>query len=158
MTNKCLDSTQSNSSVGSVADLRTGGHWFDPRLAQYSFQGLMIVIAIGFIPLSPLSVVSTMVMWESSQWLGKKYCAEYWLKELQESMARYTGRLDITERLLKNGVKHHIINQSIDSTQMHNQQRSIKMNWVRLSIMEIFFFTAYVGVLAFDLLLGTDSE
>ena len=31
----------------------------------------MIDIATGFIPLSPLSVVSMMVMWESSQWLGK---------------------------------------------------------------------------------------
>ena len=31
----------------------------------------MIVTATGFIPLSSLSVVSTMVMWESSQWLGK---------------------------------------------------------------------------------------
>ena len=31
----------------------------------------MIVIVTGFIPLSPLSVVSTMLMWESSQWLGK---------------------------------------------------------------------------------------
>ena len=29
----------------------------------------------------------------------KEYCAEYWLKELQESMDRYTG--DITEILLK---------------------------------------------------------
>ena len=34
-------------SVGSVADLRTGGRWFDPRLGQHSFSGLMI----GFIPL-----------------------------------------------------------------------------------------------------------
>ena len=30
-----------------------------------------------------------------------KYCAEYWLKELQESMDRCTGRCDITEILLK---------------------------------------------------------
>ena len=59
-----------HSSAGSVADLRTGGRWFDPRLGQYSFRGLMTVIATGFFPLSPLSVVSTMVMWESSQWLG----------------------------------------------------------------------------------------
>ena len=57
-----------HSSVGSVADLRTGGRWFDPRLGQYSFRGLMIVIATGFIP---LSVVSTMFMRESRQWLGK---------------------------------------------------------------------------------------
>ena len=59
------------SSVGSVTDVRTGGRWFDLRLGQYSFWGLMIVIATGFIPFSPLSVVWTMVMWESSQWLGK---------------------------------------------------------------------------------------
>ena len=60
-----------HNSVGSVADLRTAGRWFDPRLGQYFFRGLMIVVATGFIPLSPLSVVSTMVMWESSQWLGR---------------------------------------------------------------------------------------
>ena len=55
-----------HSSIGNVADLRLGG-----RSANIFFQGLMIVIATGFIPLSLLSVVSTMVMWESSQWLGK---------------------------------------------------------------------------------------
>ena len=60
-----------HSSVGSVADLRTGGRWFDPRLGQYSFRGLMIAIATGFIPLSPLSIFSVMVNWESSQWLEK---------------------------------------------------------------------------------------
>ena len=42
-------------------------------------QGPMIVIKAGFIPLPPLSIVSTVVMWESSHWLGK-YCVEYWLK------------------------------------------------------------------------------
>ena len=31
----------------------------------------MIVVAIGFIPLSALLTVSTTVMLESSQWLGK---------------------------------------------------------------------------------------
>ena len=51
-----------HSPVGSVADLRTGGRWFDDRLGQYSFRRLMIVIAKGFIPLSPLSIVSTMVI------------------------------------------------------------------------------------------------
>ena len=60
-----------HSSVSSVADLRTGDRWFDPWLGQYSLRGFMIVIVTGFIPLSPLSVVTTMVMWESSQWLGK---------------------------------------------------------------------------------------
>ena len=60
-----------HSSVGSIADLRTGSRWFDPRLGQCSFRGLVIVIATGFILLSPLSIVLTLVMWESSQWLGK---------------------------------------------------------------------------------------
>ena len=32
---------------------------------------------------------------------GKEYCAEYWLKDLQESMERCTGHHDITEILLK---------------------------------------------------------
>ena len=58
-------------SVGSVADLRAGDRWFDARLGQYSLRELMIVIATGFIPLSLLSVFSTMVERESSQWLGK---------------------------------------------------------------------------------------
>ena len=89
-----------HSSVGSSADLRTG-RWFDPRLGQYSFRALMTVIATGFISLSSLPVVSTMVRWESSQWFLKKYCAEYWLKELQESMDRCTGHHDITEIVLK---------------------------------------------------------
>ena len=96
--------TKLHSSVGSVAGLRTGGRRFDLRLGQYSFRGWMIVIATGFIPLSPLSVVSTMVMW-----LGKNI-AEYWLKKPQESMDRCIG--DITEILIKNGVKHHSVNQS----------------------------------------------
>ena len=60
----CL--AEPHSSVGSVADSKTGGRWFDSRLGQYSFR--------GFIPLSPPSVVSTTVRWESSQWLGKKLC------------------------------------------------------------------------------------
>ena len=46
-----------HSSMGSVADLRTGGRWFDPWIGQYSFQGLMIVIVTGFIPLALMWVV-----------------------------------------------------------------------------------------------------
>ena len=38
-----------NSSVDSIADLRTGGSWFDPRVGQYIFRGLMIVIAKRFL-------------------------------------------------------------------------------------------------------------
>ena len=46
-----------HSLVGSVQGLRTKGCWFDPSLGQYSVRGLMIVIAKGFIPLSPLTTV-----------------------------------------------------------------------------------------------------
>ena len=58
---ECFDfmTAEPHSSVCSIADLRTGGCWLNPRLGQYSFQGLLIVIATGFIPSSPLSVVST---------------------------------------------------------------------------------------------------
>ena len=60
-----------HSSIGSVSSLRTGGGWFDHQFGQKDFRGFMIVIATGFIPPLCLSVVSTMDMWESSQWLGK---------------------------------------------------------------------------------------
>ena len=63
-----------------------------------------------------------MVMWEASQWLGRmlcgklasgleEYCADYWLKRLQECMDWYTGRCNITEILLKTALNS--INQSI---------------------------------------------
>ena len=41
--------TEPQISVGSFTDLRTGGRWFDYRLGQYSFRGLIMVIATGFI-------------------------------------------------------------------------------------------------------------
>ena len=89
-------------SVSSVQDLRTVGRWFDPHLGQYFLQELMKVIATGLIPLSPLSIVSTVVMWESSEWLGRNIVQRTeCLKELQESMNMCTGCRDITEILLK---------------------------------------------------------
>ena len=60
-----------HSLVGCIQNLRTGSRRFDPRLDKLSFQGLIIDIATGFISLSPLSIISTVVIWESSQWLGK---------------------------------------------------------------------------------------
>ena len=57
-------SAKLHSSVDSAKYLRTD-HWFEPRLGQYSFRELMTVFATGFIPLSPLPVVSVVVMWES---------------------------------------------------------------------------------------------
>ena len=54
-----------------------------------------------FIPLSPLSVVSTMVMWESNQRLGKNSVQSTGYLKIQESVGSCTGRRDITEIYLK---------------------------------------------------------
>ena len=55
-----------------LQDLRAECRRFDPRLDQYFFRRLITIIgnATAFTCLSPLSIVSTMIMWESSQWLG----------------------------------------------------------------------------------------
>ena len=58
----------------SIVDLRTGGLWFDSRLGQYSFHGLMIVIATGFIPLSPLSVVRQWLCGKAAGGLERVLC------------------------------------------------------------------------------------
>ena len=81
-----------------------GGRWFDPRLDQCSFRGWMIVIVTAVHCFDNGYVGKQPVAW-------KEYRAEYWLKELQESMDRCTGSLDVIEILLKNGVKHHTINE-----------------------------------------------
>ena len=60
-----------HSFVCSISNFRTRGHLFNPWLGQYFFRRLTIFIVTVFIPLSMLSVVSTMAKWESSQWLGK---------------------------------------------------------------------------------------
>ena len=70
----------------------------------------MIVIATGFIPLSPLSVCFDNGYVGKQPVAWREYCAEYWLTAIQESMDRCTGRRVITEILLKNGVKRHKIN------------------------------------------------
>ena len=87
-------------SVGSVADLRTGGHWFDPWLSQYSFQRLIINCDRIHLSLTAVRCFeNSYVGKQPPAW--KKYSAEYWLKELQDSMDRCTGRPDITEILWK---------------------------------------------------------
>ena len=105
--------TEPHSSVRSVSDLRTGGRWFDLRLGQYSIQGLMIFITIGFIPLLLLSILSTMVHVGKQPVAWKEYCTEYWLKKLHESMDRCTGHYDITEILLEMALNTIEPNQSI---------------------------------------------
>ena len=92
--------TESHSSVGSVADLRTGGRWFDPRPDQYSLRGL---VSHCERILSSLTAVHCFdngyVRKQPVAW--KEYCAKYWLKDLQESTDRCTGRRDTAEILLK---------------------------------------------------------
>ena len=61
------------------------------RLGQYSFRGLIIVTATGFISFWQLSIFPTTVMWENSQWL----------RELHECIDSCTGRIDITKVLIK---------------------------------------------------------
>ena len=60
-----------------------------------------MVVTKGFIPLSPLSVFFNDDYVGKQPVASKEYCAEYWLKELQESMDRCTGHRDMTEILLK---------------------------------------------------------
>ena len=67
----CLCYSVGDTGLTTTGDLTTTGRWFDPRFDQYSFRGLKIVIGIRFMPLTPLSIASTMAMQESSQRLGK---------------------------------------------------------------------------------------
>ena len=114
-----------HSSVGSVADLRTGGRWFDLRLGQYFFRGLMKVIATGFILLSPLSIVSTMVMWESSQWLGKKLCGVL-LKRTPGKHGKVHWLPRYYWNTVENGVKHHTIGKTLHGP-CYTQVKAMKM-------------------------------
>ena len=89
-----------HSSVGSMPDLRTG-LWFNPWLGQYSFRGFDNNHC-SRIHYSLKAVHCFYHVYVGKQpWAWKDHCAEYWLKELQESMDRCIGIL------LKIGVKHH---------------------------------------------------
>ena len=81
-----------HSSVGRVQDLRTGGYWFVSGLGQYSVRGTddsqcnwihssltaVCCFGSGYVGKQPVA--------------RKEYWAEYWLKELKESIDRCTGR------------------------------------------------------------------
>ena len=84
--------------------LRKEGSWSDPWFGQNSIQGLMLVIAPGFIALSPLSILLITVMWKCSSILERILC-RVMVKELQESMDMCTGSHDITEIVLKMALK-----------------------------------------------------
>ena len=98
-----------HSSVSHVQKLITGGRWFDPRLGQNSSRGLMIVIATGFILLSPLSMFRQWLCGIGARGLERILCGAL-IKKYQESMDRCTGRREITVILLKTVLKNHTTN------------------------------------------------
>ena len=87
-------------SVSNVKKLRIG-HWFNPRLGQCSFQGLMVVIATEFIPLSHHCPLFQQRLCGKVASAWKECCDAYWLKVLQENMDRHTDHCDITEMLFE---------------------------------------------------------
>ena len=106
------ESAETHSSVGSVANLRTGGRRFDPRLGQYSFRRLVIVFATGFIPLSPLSIVS---------WLCGKAVSGFerilcvvLVTRTPEKHGQVHWPPRYNRNTVESGVKHHTIDQSIN--------------------------------------------
>ena len=55
-----------------------------PRLGQYSFRGLMIIIATGFIPLTAVRCFDNHYVGQQPvAWKG--YCAQYWLKNSRKA-------------------------------------------------------------------------
>ena len=102
-----LSVAEPHSSVGSIQDLRAVGRWFDHRLGLslffpriddshcvriHSFLTAVQCFDSGYVGKQP-------VAW-------KEYCAEYWLKQLQDSMDGCPGRSDITETLLKTALNN----------------------------------------------------
>ena len=85
MTPQLFFQTEPHSSVGSVADLRTG-RWFDPRLGQYSFRRLMIVIQKGFIPVTAVRCFDISYVGKQPV-VWKECCAEYCLKKTNSRKA-----------------------------------------------------------------------
>ena len=71
----------------------------------------MIVTATGFIPFSPRSIVSAMVMWESSQWLGKNIVWSIGKRNIREACMHWPPRYNWNN--FENGVKDHTINQFV---------------------------------------------
>ena len=67
----------------------------------------MIVIATGFIPLRQLSIISTMVMWESNQRLGKNIA---WLcGKATRGLERILRRVLVKRILGNHGYVHWLL-------------------------------------------------
>ena len=79
-----------HSSVESLPDLRTGGRWFEPSARSIFFP------RIGDSHFNRIHTSLTAVHCFNNDYVGKQpwtwkeYCAEYWLKQLQESLNRCT--------------------------------------------------------------------
>ena len=65
--------------------IRTGGRWFDPQLGQYSFQGLMIVIATGFIPLKRCPLFQRWLHGKAASGLERMMCRVLVKNELRKA-------------------------------------------------------------------------
>ena len=96
-----------------VKDLRRRGRWFDPRLGQYSFRGLMMVDTTGVIPRSLLFIVSIIVMWESSRRLemNSLLCGVL-VNRTQGKHEQMLWPPRYNLNTVGNGVKHHTNNQT----------------------------------------------
>ena len=66
-----------HSSVSSIADLRTGGHWLDPQSQPIFFPRIDDSHCDRIHSLSPLSTVSTIGYVGKQLVAWKEYCAEY---------------------------------------------------------------------------------
>ena len=83
----------------------------------------MVVVATGFIPLPPVSIVSVMVMWESSQWLGKNIVQSTCKNNSRKAWVGCTGCHDVTEITFKKVINTiQSINQN--STLYHTAKNS----------------------------------
>ena len=74
-----------HSSVGRVADLRTEGRWFDPRLGQYSFRGLISHCKRIHSSLTAVHCFDDGYLGKQPPGLERMLCRVL-LKELQESV------------------------------------------------------------------------
>ena len=67
-----ISTAEPHRSVGSLRDLRSEVTGLITGLSHYSFQRLMVINpATGFIPLSLLSIVLALVIWENNWFYGK---------------------------------------------------------------------------------------
>ena len=64
-------------------------------------------IKTGFHPLSQLTIVSRMIMWESSQWLGKNARrSNVKINSWKAWIGAHTARIQLIDYMVLNGVKH----------------------------------------------------